>query len=741
MEQSKEKRTQTAGTYVPDSPVTDPKQDRFRRWPFAQGIAQTIASRRDPTCIVIGIYGAWGEGKTTVLNFIQCELEESQDVICVKFNPWRFGDEGVLLKSFFKTVADALHKSLSTKTEKVGRWLEQYSSIVAPVSFALGASVGIKPGETIKGLGKAVSSVGLETLKERIEKFLAEEKRRVVVLMDDVDRLDKTEINNVFKLIKLTADFDHTAYVLAFDNEMVAAALREKYASGSSDPGESFLEKIIQVPLRLPKADRISLRKLCLEGVDEAVHAAQIAPEEEEVQRFVRYFIDGFERRLQTPRMAKRYGNALTFALPILRGEVNVTDLMLLEALRLFYPRLYGVVRENRELFLGSSSDYLARNEYVEKKKEKIFGLALEGLSPEEGKRAKSVLEELFPRTGRSRYGADWEERWAKQKRICSKFYFDRYFSYTIPEGDVPDAVLEEFIGKLQQMEIREVVKFVQNTVSPRNADLFVSKLRDREEGLGSEDSKKLGIAVSLSGLLFPNPETLYSHTTAFSQAAILVAQLAKKIPRGIDRVSYGEKVMLEAEPLSFAIESWRWMRSAEEEEDPDRTFSKEEENQLSRRLAERIKDCAQSEVIYLKYPKDSQAMFAIWADWVSKEETSKYLAEYFAANQSNVIQFLKTYLPTAWVVESGLPHKDHFQRRQYDSLERVVDPEIVFTSLREIYGEELDRATWDESRFESLDKRVAFQFASIHLSVKKERQKQLEEGRTVSPESGRDSS
>ena len=53
-------------TYISDSPITDPSQDKFKRWLFAQRIAQTIVNRSDPSSIVIGIYGAWGNGKTTV---------------------------------------------------------------------------------------------------------------------------------------------------------------------------------------------------------------------------------------------------------------------------------------------------------------------------------------------------------------------------------------------------------------------------------------------------------------------------------------------------------------------------------------------------------------------------------------------------------------------------------------------------------------------------------------------------
>jgi predicted KAP-like P-loop ATPase len=79
--------------YADDAPLKDPSLDELDRWQFSQGIAQTIASRRDPTSIVVGIYGSWGQGKSTVINFIESELKSNySDVIYVRFNPWMLGD-------------------------------------------------------------------------------------------------------------------------------------------------------------------------------------------------------------------------------------------------------------------------------------------------------------------------------------------------------------------------------------------------------------------------------------------------------------------------------------------------------------------------------------------------------------------------------------------------------------------------------------------------------------------------
>jgi predicted KAP-like P-loop ATPase len=250
---------------------------------------------------VIGIYGPWGDGKTSVLNLITQELLIETNVVAIRFNPWRFTDESQLLRSFFVMLAEKLDKSLETKGEKVGKFLKQYAGVLAPVGF------GAK--EVVEGLARPEAD--LDELKSRVEEALREAGKRLVIMMDDIDRLDKQEIQTIFKLVKLSADFPFVSYVLAFDDEMVAAALAEKY--GNVEAGKKFLEKIVQVPLHLPPARSEVLGNLCFEGINAALELAEIKVSQSEVQRFVGVFIRAFERRMKTPRQVKQYATAISF--------------------------------------------------------------------------------------------------------------------------------------------------------------------------------------------------------------------------------------------------------------------------------------------------------------------------------------------------------------------------------------------------------------------------------------------
>jgi predicted KAP-like P-loop ATPase len=122
--------------YDADRAITSSTQDRFGRHNFAQRVAQVITERHDPSSIVVGIYGPWGEGKTSVLNMTIEELEKHQEKIIVRrFNPWRFANEDQLLINFFTILADLLHKSLKTKGEKAAEAVKKYSGALSLISL------------------------------------------------------------------------------------------------------------------------------------------------------------------------------------------------------------------------------------------------------------------------------------------------------------------------------------------------------------------------------------------------------------------------------------------------------------------------------------------------------------------------------------------------------------------------------------------------------------------------------
>jgi len=151
----------TKGTYISDAALENPDDDKFDRRAFAQRVAQTVGSKIDPSSIVIGIYGPWGDGKTTVLNFVEKSLGEFESVVCFRFNPWRFEDETVLLYTFFESLAQLLNRRLSNNKEEIGKILCKYGGLLSSGMKAIksaietgGAEMPASSGGRVRGRGR-----------------------------------------------------------------------------------------------------------------------------------------------------------------------------------------------------------------------------------------------------------------------------------------------------------------------------------------------------------------------------------------------------------------------------------------------------------------------------------------------------------------------------------------------------------------------------------------------------------
>jgi predicted KAP-like P-loop ATPase len=255
---------------VADRPITKTEEDQFGRSEFAKQVAGAISSLDRKSSVVVSINAPWGEGKTSVLNMIEEELNILGNSVVIRFNPWRFPDEDKLLSSFFKVLAEKIGAELETASEKKRGKLQKYSRFLGAVKIPVLDPSGVK---TL--IETFYQKPDVEEFKKRINEALEVQTKRIVVFRDDIDRLDSTEIQVVFRLVKLTADLSNTAYILAFDDEMVSASLAEQFG-GDREAGRSFLEKIVQVPLPVPPADPRILRRMVFNGVESALDSIDL---------------------------------------------------------------------------------------------------------------------------------------------------------------------------------------------------------------------------------------------------------------------------------------------------------------------------------------------------------------------------------------------------------------------------------------------------------------------------------
>ncbi len=418
----------------------------------------------------------------------------------------------------------------------------------------------------------------------------------------------------------------------------------------------------------------------------------------------------------------------LTFSLPLVIGEVNIVEFFLIEAIRAFYQNAYRVVRDNQEAFtslnLGGMGVIPSEKEEAKRIIEATFSELTEG----EKNNLKRLLTILFPRLKtvyeNTIYGSEWDKIWAEQKRIASDKYFDRYFTYSIPSGDVSDVRIENFIKILDSIEQKELAKILTTELTAQNAEVFISKLNQKTENIHPTGRVKLAISLSLLANRLPKPKELFSFSTPFSRGALLVAYLIESQPTDEDKYKLAIEVMNVAEPITFAFEVVKWLRTKKSANEGN-AISPDNLLKVCNTLANRIENMFdQNANVFEEYPDHAPNLLWFWGKFGSKDNTDKYLTEFLSADVQNIHKLLNAVVPIAYPMDGSLPHKSEFEREQYNYLQSFVDLNMLDALLKKAYGDELESEEFPYDFGKPLDLRIAKQFAWIHKKVLNEKQK-----------------
>ena len=131
----------------PDLPIVKSSEDKLNRESFAKSLANVILQSSFPTSFTVGLYGAWGSGKTSLLNMIIEQVEyHSTDVVILRFNPWLCSDPKQLITQFFKQLASAIKMKKST-ADTVCELVDQYADIFDAVSLIPYAGAALAAGK------------------------------------------------------------------------------------------------------------------------------------------------------------------------------------------------------------------------------------------------------------------------------------------------------------------------------------------------------------------------------------------------------------------------------------------------------------------------------------------------------------------------------------------------------------------------------------------------------------------
>lgn len=246
----------------PDKPVASITEDLFNVEVYVNALCSFI--RGCDTPMTISIQGDWGSGKTSMMNMMLANMQGS--VWPVWFNTWQFSqfDMGNSLAfSMMDVILKGLDCDIDVRKKIINGIVGFGKRVVRNVSdYTLGGEITSVISNSLDGSPTETDYASeISELKGRFEeavksKLEKEHRDRVVVFVDDLDRLQPSKAVELLEVLKLFLDCDKCVFVLAVDYEVVTLGIRQKYGNDvSEEKGRSFFDKIIQLPFKMPVAN------------------------------------------------------------------------------------------------------------------------------------------------------------------------------------------------------------------------------------------------------------------------------------------------------------------------------------------------------------------------------------------------------------------------------------------------------------------------------------------------------
>ena len=448
----------------PDLPIAKLEEDELNRGSFAESLAKTLVQYSFPSSLTIGLYGEWGSGKTSLLNMVFENVERIDDsVVVLRFNPWLCSDPKQLVTQFFKQMATAI-KLKKSITDKAWELIDQYADILGATSVIPVA------GEIVAAFTKVLTKKAVEETKERtndlqesknqIIKKLRDEKIKIIVSIDDIDRLSEEEIVAVFQLVKSLADFPNTIYVLAFDYDVVVRALG-KVQHGD---GKEYLEKIVQVPFEIPAPNIDDIHEALFSKLNGIL--GDIPEEDWDKETWAELFQQGIKNYIRSIRDVIRYTNVFSLKYEHLKNETSAADLLGLTCLQVFEPTVYSKLPSYKDILCGEkrSFSHERQKETEEKVECAINRIALDDGSVTDLEATKNILGTLFPGIKTNMgwsygVGRGYSRRDSLiRNSIAAPECFDRYFALTLENGAIPTATVRRMVFESSESELAEEI-------------------------------------------------------------------------------------------------------------------------------------------------------------------------------------------------------------------------------------------------------------------------------------------
>ena len=643
--------------YSADLPISTHQSDLLGRASYAKDLAHTIVKYGMIDSLCIGLLGSWGSGKTSILNMMLEEINvntaEAEKPLVIRFDPWNFTSTDQLLHQFFMMLANTLLSEDDKKKNAIGTALAEYGDAFdalgsIPLVGGLLASLG-KTGAKVASdaLNSGTARKGILEQKRVVEKLLQEYDKKLLIVIDDIDRLSNDQIRQVFQLVTAVARFPNTIYLLVFDRDVVVKAL-EKVQEGN---GNAYLEKVIQVPLNIPEISREKRENVLFARFNSIINAYNMSLD---LSHWQRVFPACIRPYIKSLREINRLSNLLQFKLASISQEVNFVDMVALSTIELTYPEIYEWIKRNKGLLTGRWESLVLPPFNWDTKEQKIYSesrewlknlLVQNGYPSEQGDvdRLCSCIKTLFPHWGEKSVPQHALNELRSMNRVAHPDKFSRYFNLDISEIVLLRSDVERVTMTLTFDELGMYLHVLDDQGC---LDEMFSEIEALCNKLTPERAKTLVHALLQHGSQFTSRSSRHMFGISVSELAEDLVRSIISAHRNVDWCKYLVELMKDADwdmviGIAHFLHVMILAYGRHTNEGPryeyERVISEEELKMMEDAYADKIKENIDSYDI-LAYPKGRIPFFLMKC--IDKEFIDQFLVKALS-NPINTIKYL----------------------------------------------------------------------------------------------------
>lgn len=421
--------------FLLDVPINQASQDLLGRNELAKEIADKIKKvKTNDGSFSLGIESPWGNGKTSFINLLD-ENIKSSDTVIFRFNPWTYDKNTNLIDAFFLQLSE----NLKDYNFDLATTILDYASILSSSNIGY-----------VGTIFKTLTHNGSKSIELKNNEIIQDIKnigKKIVVIIDDLDRLDSNEILTILKLVRNIANFPNMIFISAYDREY----LTELLGKNNIYKCDIYLDKIFQLEIHLPIYDRKIIKNVLLNEGKTFLQKNDIKEYSEALDDYIFNEVHtGFICDMITNlRDIYRFINNFHLSYDSLKGDIVIKDLMNIELLKIKYPYVYDLLASNYELYLikGHTEINLTMWDESMKEEKKILLDSHKNLlsivkkkygDTDDFYNIKMILKALFNNSYLP----------PEKKAINNMFYIDRYFYNCLLNFDISE---NEFIEVMKQ--------------------------------------------------------------------------------------------------------------------------------------------------------------------------------------------------------------------------------------------------------------------------------------------------